>query len=320
MLMEDIWETLRHPPATPLTPIPDPICADLGVRLWVKRDDLLQMGNDEGFLGNKWRKLQYNLLAAREAGEQVLLTFGGAYSNHLAAVAAAGKLFDFRTVGIVRGHPPREGNVTLRYAAACGMDLRYVDRATYRRKNEIVFLEELRAQYGSCYVIPEGGSNALALEGCRALGEELAGQCPERPLYVATACGTGGTLAGVATGLPPGALALGFPVLKGGFMTEAVAGFIAQAPAPVEAGWRMINDYHFGGFAKFNPELIRFINEFKRQYEIRLDPVYTGKMIWGVLDLIRRGYFPEGSNIVAIHTGGLQGIRGFNERFGSLIL
>lgn len=316
--------------------------------MWIKRDDQLQMGDDLGFCGNKWRKLKYNLLAAREAGYDQLLTFGGAFSNHVVATASAGRLFGFRTVGVIRGERPQGGNASLHYAEDCGMRLHFVERSAFRRKMEVDFIGDLQRRFGDFYLIPEGGSNTLALRGCRELGQELVAQCEHRPLYVAVACGTGGTLAGLTQGMPPEATTLGFAVLKGDFLSVEVEKLLAANPARLASiqrfnkfhptrqtgratnqqkfqgplpgfNWRMLNDYHCGGYAKFTSQLIDFINAFKRDYGIPLDPIYTGKLLYGVFDLIGKDYFPVGTHIIAVHTGGLQGIRGFNERFGHLI-
>lgn len=314
----DAWRILQESPATPLVAIPVPVATEKNIQLWIKRDDLLQIGDDQAFCGNKFRKLKYNLLAAREKGYDRLLTFGGAFSNHIVATASAGRWFGFQTIGVIRGHPPPDGNASLRYAKACGMQLHYVDRGAYREKTTDDFLLALRRQFGDYYLIPEGGSNTLALPGCKELGEELLRQCQVRPLYVALACGTGGVLAGLLQGLTGNVQVLGFSALKGSFLTAEVNKLLGPAASRL-TNWHIQNDYHFGGFAKFTPELIHFINQFKRQYGIALDPIYTGKLLWGVLDLIEQNYFPAGAQIVAIHTGGLQGIRGFNERFGPLI-
>ena len=279
----------------------------------------MQLGDDKGFCGNKWRKMKYNLFAARERGYTQLLTFGGAFSNHIVATASAGRLFGFKTMGVIRGERPKGGNPSLRYAEACGMHLHFVSRSEYRNKTLPAFVEKLHQQFGDFYIIPEGGSNRLALKGCQELGAELLEQFDDQPLYVALACGTGGTLAGLTQGLSHKIKVLGFSALKGDFLTGEVEQLQALIPGNTSAPWQINHDYHFGGFAKFKPPLIEFINSFKKQFDIALDPIYTGKLFYGLLDLIGRDYFPPGSNIIAIHTGGLQGILGFNERFGDLI-
>jgi len=314
----NIKQALTPTSPSTLHPVSAPICEEKGVQLWIKRDDQLQLGDDLGFCGNKWRKLKYNLLAAREEGHTKLLTFGGAFSNHIVATASAGRLFGFQTIGIIRGERPRTGNGSLRYAEACGMHLHFITRSAYRNKKDAEFIQNLHDQFGDFYAIPEGGSNILALKGCQELGKELLDQCGHRPLYIALACGTGGTLAGLAQAVSSEVEVLGFSALKGDFLTGEVEKLQALFPSPT-APWRIINNYHFGGFAKFTPTLIQFINTFKQQYGIALDPIYTGKLFFGLLDLIGADYFPANAHIIAVHTGGLQGIRGFNERFGALI-
>lgn len=283
------------------------------VRLLVKRDDLLRINEQSAFCGNKWRKMKYNLKEARRRGFNTLLTFGGAFSNHLAAVAEASKVFDFQTVGIVRGEEILPLNPTLQFCTNCGMHLHYIDRTTYRHKNEPAFLERLHQQFGDFYLIPEGGTNEFALQGGAEMVEEINNQFNSQlPDYIAVACGTGGTLAGIITGLKGKSQAIGFSVLKG---------YVAQPlGCDIFKNWQIINGYHLGGYAKFKPELIHFINAFKTQFGIPLDPIYTGKLFYGLFDLIEKDFFPPGSTILAIHTGGLQGISGFNARYGDLIL
>ncbi|WP_258048970.1 1-aminocyclopropane-1-carboxylate deaminase/D-cysteine desulfhydrase [Hymenobacter sp. NBH84] len=191
-----------------LQELPEPVAARRNIRLLLLRDDLTQ----PALPGNKWRKLKYNLREARHLGHNTLLTFGGAYSNHLAAVAAAGPLHGFRTVGVVRGEPTLPLNPTLAGAQAHGMQLHYLDRATYRRKTEPEVLAELLREVGPAYVIPEGGSNALALPGCAELVTELTQQTDFD--YLCVACGTGGTLAGLLTGLAGTRQAIGVAALK----------------------------------------------------------------------------------------------------------
>ena len=184
------------------------------------------------------------------------------------------------------------------------------------KKQAMAFQEKLHTQFGEFYILPEGGTNTLALQGCQELGHDIGKIFSRRPLYIGLACGTGGTLAGLVQGLSKEIEVIGFSALKGDFLHGEVAQLIGQTPT---ADWQIETKYHFGGFAKFKPELIEFINDFKRRFDIQLDPVYTGKMMFGLLDKIKKGHFPEGANLIAVHTGGLQGIRGFNERFGSLI-
>ncbi|GJM36002.1 MAG: 1-aminocyclopropane-1-carboxylate deaminase [Saprospiraceae bacterium] len=292
---------------------------DRSVQVFIKRDDLLFDARAPYFCGNKWRKLKYNLLAARKQGHTTLLTFGGAYSNHILATADAGQLFGFSTIGIVRGEEHVPLNFTLRNAQKRGMFLHYLDRTTYRKKNTTEILQRLEAEFGPCYVIPEGGTNALAMQGCAKLGPEIEGQFGESPKYIALSCGTGGTMAGLLSGLEmEQTKVIGFSALKGDFLQQEVQDLLAENQRQTKASWQINTDYHFGGYAKFKPELIDFIRRFKMVYDIALDPVYTGKLFYGVFDLIGKGSFPNGSRIVVVHSGGLQGIRGFEERRGKM--
>lgn len=307
---------LAHPPS-PLQELKDECATASGVRLLMKRDDLLQIGDTNAFCGNKWRKLQYNLLEAEAQQCTALLTFGGAYSNHLAAVAQAGRLFQFKTIGIVRGEMVQPLNATLQFCVHCGMHLHFLSRSAYREKDNPEWLERLRQQFGPFYHIPEGGTNALALRGCAELIPEIRTQMGGiLPDFIAVACGTGGTLAGIVQGLGGTAQALGIAVLKGDFLQSAIT---QQLNAPALNNWQLFTVYHGGGYARFTPELIDFINTFKQEHGIALDPIYTGKLLFGVFDLLKQGFFPRGSTVAVIHTGGLQGITGFNERYPGLL-
>ncbi|WP_303312434.1 1-aminocyclopropane-1-carboxylate deaminase/D-cysteine desulfhydrase [Hymenobacter sp. BT730] len=308
------WEAGQ---ALVLQELHEPMAQERGVRLLLLRDDLTH----PILPGNKWRKLKYNLLEARRLGHHTLLTFGGAYSNHLAAVAAAGKLTGLHTIGVVRGEelgngPANALNPTLDQAVADGMQLLYLDRATYRRKQEPAVLANLLQQTGPAYIIPEGGSNALALPGCAELVTELRSQTAFD--YLCVACGTGGTLAGLLTGLHGTEEAVGVAALKGGEFLRAEIDALTQATTgQIFANYDLQTAYHAGGYARFSPELLAFIQGFQERHGVLLDPLYTGKLLWGVLDLLTKGYFAPGSTVVAIHTGGLQGWAGFRQRFGN---
>ena len=273
------------------------------VSLYVRREDLIH----PFVSGNKFRKLKYNLLQAKKEGKTKLLTFGGAFSNHIAAVAAAGKEFGFETVGIVRGEELRskeESNPTLSFAKDCGMVLDFISRDMYRDKEMPSFVTSLKAKYGDFYLLPEGGTNVLAVQGC---GEILT-QDDISFTHICTTVGTGGTIAGIINAALPNQKIIGFPALKGSFLSDDIRKFVNKE------GWELIHNFHFGGYGKINETLIRFINGFYQDTTISLDPIYTGKMMYGIFDLIRKGYFPNGSKILAIHTGGLQGIAGMNQK------
>jgi 1-aminocyclopropane-1-carboxylate deaminase len=257
--------------------------------------------------GNKFRKLKYNLEDAKMKGFKTLLTFGGAFSNHIAAVAEVGKQFEFKTVGVIRGEElvdKIEENPTLKFAKQTGMDFKFVTREAYREKITKQFIDELKADFGDFYLIPEGGTNALAIKGC----EEILTEEDKDFDYICCSVGTGGTISGLINCSKPSQQILGFSALKGDFLIEDIGKFVEKK------NWQLITDYHFGGFAKINEELISLINEFKSNYQIPLDPIYTGKMMYGIFDLMEKGFFPKGSKILAIHTGGLQGIEGMNKK------
>lgn len=274
-----------------------------GVDLLLKREDLIH----PFISGNKYRKLKYNIEEAKRLQFKTLLTFGGAFSNHLAAVAYAGYEFGFKTVGVVRGDElehQRQQNPTLAFCKAHGMLFKFVARDVYRTKNTADFIGDLKNEFDDFYLIPEGGANTLAVKGC----EEILTEDDFGFNFICTAVGTGGTISGLINCSQPRQQVLGFPALKGSFLQEDISKFVAKN------NWRLIADYHFGGYAKINSELVRFINEFKKAQHIQLDPVYTGKMMFGIFDLIEKGFFPKGSRILAIHTGGLQGIAGMNKK------
>ncbi|WP_327334373.1 1-aminocyclopropane-1-carboxylate deaminase/D-cysteine desulfhydrase [Streptomyces anulatus] len=285
---------LRPRVPSPLREVHDERFARHGVRLFLKRDDLIH----PDLPGNKWRKLALNLEAA--AGRTVL-TFGGAYSNHLRATAAAGRLLGFPTVGVVRGdelaHRPL--NPSLARCAADGMRLHFVDRTTYRAKASPEVLEGLLSLFGDVEVIPEGGSNALAAQGCTALGRELAGACD----VAAVACGTGGTLAGLAAGLSPGQRALGVPVLRGGFLGPAVERLQCEAFGGPSGNWSLDERFAFGGYARSTPELEAFAADFEDRHGLPMERVYVAKLLFALTALAEEGAFAPGTRVSAVITG-----------------
>ncbi len=277
--------------------------SELGVELFIKQEDKIH----PYISGNKYRKLKYNLIEAEKLGFKTLLTFGGAYSNHIAAVASAGAEFGFKTIGIIRGEELAtkvQHNPTLRFAQSYSMQFKFVTRNDYREKNSKLFIKNLKEEFGEFYRIPEGGTNTLAIKGC----EEILTETDKGFEYVCCAVGTGGTISGLINSSKSNQKILGFPALKGEFLTKDISKFVNRN------NWEIINDYHFGGYAKINTKLVTFINQFKKEQHIPLDPVYTGKMMFGILDMIEQNMFPKGSKILAIHTGGLQGIEGMNMR------
>ena len=267
----------------------------------IRREDLIH----PFISGNKFRKLKYNLVQAKAENNDTLLTYGGAFSNHIAAAAYAGKEYGFKTIGIIRGDELESKifeNPTLKFAQECGMQFKFVTREEYRHKTEADFIENLKHEFGDFYYVPEGGTNEFAVQGC----EEILTQDDSQYDFVCSAVGTGGTISGIINSSFPHQKVLGFPALKGDFLNNEIRKFVHKE------NWELITDYHFGGYGKVNPELIAFVNQFYAENQVPLDPIYTGKMVFGVIDLISTNYFPENSKILLIHTGGLQGISGMN--------
>ncbi|WP_223033706.1 1-aminocyclopropane-1-carboxylate deaminase/D-cysteine desulfhydrase [Hanstruepera marina] len=256
--------------------------------------------------GNKYRKLKYNVIEAESSGFSRLLTFGGAYSNHIAAVAKAGLSKGFKTVGVIRGEELEKkvsNNPTLQFAQRCGMQFKFISRGDYRNKTKPDFIHQLKRDFGDFYVIPEGGTNELAVKGC----EEILTEEDKVFDFICCPVGTGGTISGLINASEEHQKILGFQALKGDFLQKDIRKFAHKS------NWELIADYHFGGYAKINTELVSFINAFKAENSIPLDPIYTGKMLFGIFDLIKNGYFSKDARILAIHTGGLQGIDGMNK-------
>ena len=277
------------------------------IRLCLKREDLIH----PYISGNKYRKLKYNIAFAKANNYKTLLTFGGAYSNHIAATAAAGKAYNFSTIGIIRGDELEKDldktfseNKTLKQAAADGMKFKFISRALYKQKEEEQFLATLKKEFPESYILPEGGTNDLAIKGC----EEILTPSDLSFDYVCCAVGTGGTISGIINASAASQRVLGFPALKGDFLTDEIQKLVTKS------NWTLTKEYHFDGYAKVSETLVEFMNGFKKSHQIVLDPIYTGKMMYGIFDLISKGFFPQNSRILAIHTGGLQGIDGVNKK------
>ncbi len=296
---------------SPLQQLQSPFLKKHEVQLYVKRDDLIH----PFFGGNKWRKLKYNLSAARESQCETLLTFGGAWSNHIYATAAAAKHFGFNSIGIIRGEQHSILNPTLTFAESCGMQLHYVSREEYRKKHQEQYQKNLLKKFGKVYIIPEGGSNQLAITGCKEIISEINTEINKPFDVICCASGTGATLAGLISAITPAQQAIGFSALKGGdFLEQEIKTFLEKnnASAAAATNWHIETDFHFGGYAKINDELILFMRKLKAEYGFELDAVYTGKMFFGIFKLITEKTFKAGSSIIAIHSGGLQGNKGFN--------
>jgi 1-aminocyclopropane-1-carboxylate deaminase len=272
------------------------------VRLLIKREDL----NHPKVSGNKWWKLKYNLEQATQLNEKTILTFGGAFSNHIYSTAAAAHEMGFKSIGIIRGEKILPLNRTLRFAEEQGMHLHFVSRDEYKKKTEPEFLQTLKERFGNFYLIPEGGTNQLAVKGCAEFAAtELSGLNFD---YLCLPVGTAGTIAGVICGLNDSTKIIGFPVLKNGeFLNEEIDKLTYDYSNKKYKNWSLITSYHHGGYAKLTPKLLDFISEMKLIHNLPLDHVYTGKLLWGIMKEIEKGFFPKGSTILALHTGGLQG-------------
>ncbi|MEQ8240457.1 MAG: pyridoxal-phosphate dependent enzyme [Cyclobacteriaceae bacterium] len=279
------------------------------INLYVKHDDLVH----PTIIGNKWRKLKYNLQEARRLSRKTLLTFGGAFSNHIHATAAAAKEYGFESIGIIRGEElGHDSNPTLRFAHAHGMDLRFISRANFRLFKDNPKLMEM--DLSSVYLLPEGGTNDLAIKGCAEIPSEIQVAFD----YLITSIGTGGTMAGLIEGAKGKGEIIGVSALKGNFIQKDLEILLSENNIQ-KTNYRVLTSYHFGGYGRVNSELIQFINETKNLEGLKLDPIYTGKTYFAVRDMARKNYFTRGSNVVFLHTGGLQGVDGFNQKHDNKI-
>lgn len=281
---------------SPLQKIETALTKQFNVNLFIKRDDLIH----PEISGNKWRKLKYNIEQAKSENKDIILTFGGAYSNHITATAAAGKYIGLKTIGIIRGEEHQPLNKSLQFAKDCGMQLLYLNREDYKNKKYSHLISHISS---SPFILPEGGANELALKGCAEIVDELDIDFD----FICCACGTGTTITGIAANLKPHQSAIGIAVLKHDKLLEEL-----EDKFSIQNSKLNIHNYHFGGYAKTTPELIQFIKNFYNEHQILLDYVYTGKMMFGIFDLIAQNYFPENTTIIVVHTGGVMNANVFN--------
>ena len=291
---------------SPVTQIKTPLLSEKKIKLFIKRDELIH----PVVQGNKWRKLKYNLIEAQKTNTKTLLSFGGAYSNHLHALAYAGNQLGIKTIGIIRGEAPQVLNPCLQDMKNWGMQLKFIKRIDYKKKNNDEYINYLKKQLGDFYLIPEGANNALGKKGCAEILEEL-----QEP-YDTICCEVGsGTMLSslIQHNNTPHTQYLGFAVMKNPQLDDDISNSskIMQGSTIQLPTWKINHAYHFGGFAKTTDELNHFIKTFKQQHNIQLEPVYSGKMFWGIFDLISKDQFKPGTKILAIHGGGLQGLRGY---------
>ena len=291
---------------SPVTQIKNQLLTEKKIKLFIKRDELIH----PVIQGNKWRKLKYNLLEAQKNKQNTILSFGGAYSNHLHALAAVGQQSGIKTIGVIRGEAHYPLNPCLQDMENWGMQLKFIKRIEYKQKNNTDFIKSLHQEFGEFYLIPEGGNNAAGKMGCVELLDELVDQ------YDVICCevGSGTMLSSLIQNKKQlNTHYLGFAVMKNLQLDQEIKEslILSEHKSSDLPAWKINHEYHFGGFAKTTPELDAFINNFKQQYNVQLEPVYSGKMLWGILDLIQKDYFKAGTCILAIHGGGLQGLRGF---------
>lgn len=283
----------------PIQKITNQITEGFGIDLYLLRLDL----NHPQISGNKIYKLKYNIEEAKKLEKQTLLTFGGAFSNHIAATAAAGKELGFSTIGIIRGDELSELNPTLKLAKENGMQLHFVSRELYRDKELLYKYVEDKFKHENYYLIPEGGSNELGVKGCMEIVHTISIDFDT----ICCACGTGATLAGIVMSLKEKQKAIGFQVLKAeGYINNEIIKWLNCFNKSDKTNWKVNEDFHFGGYAKSNKQLIDFIIAFEKEQNIPLESIYTGKMMYALFELINQNYFKKGETIVAVHTGGLQ--------------
>ncbi|MEN2280488.1 pyridoxal-phosphate dependent enzyme [Algoriphagus sp. SE2] len=286
----------------------NPLFEEKEIKVTIKRLDLIH----PQVSGNKFFKLKYNLEKAKSERQNTVLTFGGAFSNHIAAVAFAAKAEGLKSIGVIRGEETSPLNHTLKTAQSNGMKLFFISRELYRKKKELTFLNDLKSRFGDFFVIPEGGTNELAIFGT----SEILNKEDKAFSHIITAIGTGGTFAGLAKSLLNHQTLIGISALKGDFIHQEIKDLLDIHKITPKGETKIMDNFHFGGYAKFNKELIDFIWKFYEDYKIALDPIYTGKLIFGVWDMISKNKIPKGSSLLIIHSGGLQGNIGFTERTG----
>ena len=299
---------------SPLQELKDDLFTKAGLEVLIKRDDLLQP-----YGGNKWRKLKYNFLQMYEKGCREFLTFGGPFSNHVFASATLARQHALKATFFIRGSVDDFNNPVLKHARDCGAKLVAVDRKTYAKRYTREFKAALRSDYPAAYFIPEGGANQLGLRGCGEIVTETLQQRERRPDYWVVAAGTANTASGIVSRLSGNEKVMAIAALRMAIMDTAFQASLELLPESERRHMTLVDAYHFGGMAKWNDELIEFIQNFEIQHGVLLDPVYTGKAMYALYDLVGKGEFERGSTIIFVHTGGMPGRMSFNYRFGELL-
>jgi 1-aminocyclopropane-1-carboxylate deaminase len=305
---------------TPLQPLNWKIAKEHGVEVWIKRADLVHPACP----GNKWYKLIYNLIE-HDVTPNHLISFGGAYSNHIHALAQVGDMLGITTTAFIRGDYSKNLTPTLIDCRDLGMELIFLTRKEWARRESMEFERELKNRYENSFLIPEGGANSAGVKGCVLIGQSIKRQWSQQitstkkpefspAIQVYLACGTGTTLAGVVGGLDSRFDVHGISVLKGeDSLTSKVSKFIGKAGIVPNLTWKIHQQYHCGGYARINDDLVEFIKTFEKEHQILLDPIYTAKVLFAIKSRIERGIIREGEKVIAIHTGGIQGRRGFDQ-------
>jgi len=286
---------------SPIVKVNHPLLHEKSIDLFVKREDLIH----PLVSGNKWRKLKYNLKYAKDNGYNTIVTFGGAFSNHIHATAAACQAFDLESIGIIRGEYDKD-NPTLQFAQSCGMELKFIDRASYREKENSEVVKAFLAEQDSYFLVPEGGSNELAYDGLRELAEEINETHFD---IVMVSAGTGGTATGILKWLDTSKELWVFSSLKSDYLHDEIQKNIEPEK---HQQFKFLSSYHYGGYGKAPKSLITFINEFSAQTKIPIDPIYNGKLMGGFSDMVEKGEIDESKTYLWVHTGGLQGIDAYN--------
>ncbi|WP_371188009.1 1-aminocyclopropane-1-carboxylate deaminase/D-cysteine desulfhydrase [Thalassotalea maritima] len=298
--------------SSPLQPINLPEFSRHQLNVYIKRDDLIH----PIISGNKWRKLKYNILAAKQQGASSIISFGGAYSNHIHVLAYACNQQKIGCIGVIRGEPHYANNFTLQWAQHWGMKLHFVDRQTYRLRQEKDFQQQLLQQYPSAFLVPEGGSNQQALIGVGEVIAEIDNTIKSD--YLLTPVGSGGTIAGLIKADNNRKKIIGVSVLKqDGYLEQEINQLLdadEQTPSAKFNNWHLVNDQHLGGYGKFSQADAIAISELSKRLTVPLEPIYSGKMMLAFMNLVKQGYFPAGATIVLLHTGGIQGLGGLHER------
>jgi len=302
-----------YPPPSPLQKINLPFLEVAKIECYIKRDDQLQ----SVIQGNKYRKLKYNLEFAIEQGYEEVVSFGGAYSNHLHALSYIPELWKLKVTGYVRGEIDDLKNETLQHAKLNGIQLISLSRSEYRKRSDVEFQQDIMQNHPNGYLIPEGGTNELAVKGVIECGNEIVEQLGEEPDYCLVPVGSGGTLAGLVQSFSDQCQSIGIAAFAGSEAVEQIRQVVLSLSGSDHSNWEILNHFHFGGFAKMNQPLFDFICDFQAATGILLDPIYTSKMAFALSRLAAQRFFQRGSKVVLLHTGGIQGWHGFKQRYSS---